>query len=157
MTSTYTVDRSITIDAPPPFVYEQIADFHAWTDWSPWEAYDPDMTRTYSGPEVGPGSGYAWSGNSKAGRGRMTIVDATKPSQVHIDLLFEKPFRSRNEIRFTIAPEGAGSRVTWTMTGPRTLATRVMSIVKSMDAMIGPDFERGLSKLKATTEARAAR
>ncbi|MGH8937864.1 MAG: SRPBCC family protein, partial [Actinomycetes bacterium] len=32
---TYTVERSTTIDAPPTTVYEQVADFHNWRNWSP--------------------------------------------------------------------------------------------------------------------------
>jgi uncharacterized protein YndB with AHSA1/START domain len=155
--STYTVERSVTIDAPPPAVYEQIADFRGWAAWSPWEGLDPDMARTYSGAEVGTGAVYAWSGNRKAGTGRMTIVEATRPSRVHIDLVFEKPWKARNDTVFTIRPEGTGSRVTWTMSGRRTAATRVMGLVRSMDAMLGPDFERGLERLKAATEERAAR
>ncbi len=39
------------------------------------------------------------------------------------------------------------------MTGKKTFMTRVMGLFKSMDSMIGPDFERGLQKLKAVTEA----
>jgi hypothetical protein len=156
-TSTYTVERSVDIDAPPPLVHEQIADFRAWTAWSPWEGLDPHMTRTYSGADAGTGAAYAWSGNRKAGRGRMTIVEAVKPSLVRVDLAFEKPFRSRSDTTFTIVPEGTGSRVTWSMTGANTLMTRVMGVVRSMDAMIGPDFEKGLGRLKSTVEAIAAR
>jgi len=152
MSDTYTVERSTTIDAPPAVVFEQIADFRRWTAWSPWEAGDPTLSRTYTGPASGAGSTYAWSGNRRSGRGRMTIVDTTEPSHVHIDLLFEKPFRSRNEIRFLIAPEGPGSRVTWRMIAPRTRAARVMSLVKSLDAMVGPDFEKGLGRLKTVAE-----
>ena len=155
MASTYTVERSITVDAPPPLVYEQIADFRAWTDWSPWEGIDPHMTRAYSGPDSGTGAVYAWSGNSKAGKGHMAIVESSKPSRVQIDLVFDKPFRSRNDTTFTIVPEGSGSRVTWTMVGPRNFGTRVMGLFKSMDAMLGPDFEKGLTRLKASVEAQA--
>jgi len=60
---TYTVTRSATIDAPQTRVYEEIADFHNWTHWSPWEELDPDLRRTYSGSEAGKGAAYAWSGN----------------------------------------------------------------------------------------------
>ena len=30
--------------------------------------------------------------------------------------------------------------------------TKVMGVVKSMDAFLGPDFEKGLARLKAATE-----
>jgi hypothetical protein len=148
----YTVVRSATIDAAPGRVYEQIADFRRWTSWSPWEDLDPDLERSYSGAESGTGAVYAWSGNRKAGQGRMVVVEATEPSRVRIDLTFEKPWKSRNDTRFTIEPAGSGSQVTWSMTGQKTLMTRVLGVFTSLDKMVGPDFEKGLARLKATVE-----
>jgi uncharacterized protein YndB with AHSA1/START domain len=152
---TYTVERSTTIAAPRERIYEQLADFHNWTNWSPWEGMDPAMKRTYSGADAGAGAAYAWSGNRKAGQGRMEITDASQPSWVQIALTFEKPFRSRSQTVFDIQPDGSQSRVTWTMIGEQTLMTKAMGIFTSMDKMIGPDFEKGLSQLKATTEQSA--
>lgn len=154
---TYTVERSATIGAPPARVYEQIANFRNWTNWSPWEDVDPQLQRTYSGAEAGTGAVYAWSGNRKAGQGRMEITDAAEPSKVQIDLAFEKPWKARNDTLFTIQPDGSGSRVTWTMTGQKTFMTKVMGVFKSMDALLGPDFEKGLARLKATTEKSTTR
>lgn len=152
MTDTYTVERSVLVAAPAERVYDEIADFHRWTRWSPWEDVDPALRRTYTGPEEGVGATYAWTGNRKAGQGTMQIVEARCPSLVRIDLTFEKPFKARNDTAFTIAPDGDGSRVTWTMTGRKTLATKVMGLVTSMDKMIGGDFEKGLARLKAVSE-----
>jgi uncharacterized protein YndB with AHSA1/START domain len=149
---TYTVERSVRIDAPPERIYAQIADFHKWMSWSPWEQTDPELKRSYSGAEAGPGAVYGWSGNRKAGQGRMEITDAAEPSRVHIDVTFEKPFKSRSHALFTISPDVSGSLVTWTMTGKKTLMTKAMGIFTSMDKLIGPDFEKGLATLKATTE-----
>jgi hypothetical protein len=149
---TYTVERSQTIDAPPTRIYAQIADFHNWTSWSPWEDVDPDLERTYSGAESGTGAVYAWSGNRKAGQGRMEITHAIEPSSVQIDLQFEKPWKARNDTVFSIQPEGSGSRVIWSMTGKKTLMTKVMGIFTSMEKLLGPDFEKGLARLKAATE-----
>ncbi len=42
------------------------------------------------------------------------------------------------------------------MTGEKTLMTNMMGIFKSMDKMIGPDFDRGHAQLRATTEKSAA-
>ena len=150
---TYSVERSTLIDAPPERIYAAIADFRRWREWSPWEDVDPGLERTYSGADSGPGARYAWSGNRKAGKGTMEITSAEAPSRIDIDLVFEKPFKARNDTVFAIAPEGAGSsRVTWTMTGRKTLMTKVMGVFKSMDAMVGPDFEKGLARLKSTAE-----
>lgn len=149
---TYTVVRSATIDAPPARVYGEIANFRNWTKWSPWEGVDPNLERTYSGAESGTGAVYGWSGNRRAGQGRMEIVDAIEPSRVHIDLAFEKPWKARNDTRFTIEPAGSGSHVTWSMTGKKTLMTKAMGIFKSMEKFLGPDFEKGLARLKLSAE-----
>ena len=152
----YTVQRATTIEAPPSRVYEQIVNFRNWTNWSPWEDVDPNLQRQYSGATEGVGASYEWSGNRKAGQGRMEIVDTAEPSRVQIDLRFEKPFKARNDTEFSIEQAGSGSRVTWTMTGQKTLMTKVMGLFTSMDKMVGPDFEKGLAQLKSTAETPTA-
>jgi Polyketide cyclase / dehydrase and lipid transport len=154
--STYTVQRSTTIAAPAQRIYDHIIDFHQWPQWSPWEDIDPDMQRTYSGADSGPGAAYSWSGDRKAGAGRMQITSATEPTKVDIDLHFDKPFKADNVIVFDIAPGDGGQLVTWTLTGTLTPLTKIFSIFKSMDSLVGSDFERGLSRLRAAAESPAA-
>lgn len=151
--SSYTVRRLAVIDAPPQSVYEQIADFHNWTRWSPWEGLDPAMEQTYTGSAAGKGAIYTWAGNRNAGKGRMEILEVKTPSHLLIDLVFEKPWKSHSVTEFSIGPSGSGAEVIWSMTGPNTLMTRVMGVFKSMDSMLGPDFEKGLAKSKANLEA----
>jgi len=151
---TYVVERSIVINAPARSIYELVADFREWRDWSPWEGLDPDLQRTYSGSESGVGAAYEWSGNRKAGKGSMTITEGIEPSHVRLDLVFEKPFKARNDMVLAVQPEGSGSRVIWTMTGERTFMVKVMGLVKSMDKFIGPDFEKGLLRLKTVAESK---
>jgi len=110
------------------------------------------MNTTYSGSASGIGAKYAWSGNRKVGRGNMEITGATEPSSVQIALEFLKPFKASNRTEFTLQDAGDGTEVTWAMTGRKTLMTRIMGIFKSMDSMVGPDFERGLAKLKTVVE-----
>jgi uncharacterized protein YndB with AHSA1/START domain len=156
MSDTFTVERSTVVDAPPRRVFQQVADFHRWQAWSPWEGLDPEMRRTYSGAGAGTGAVYEWSGNRKAGAGRMQITRADEPSLVHVDLRFTKPFKSENDMRMTFEPEGptgSQTRVTWTLEGPVTLMTRVMGVFTSMDKLVGPDFEKGLQRLKAVAES----
>jgi carbon monoxide dehydrogenase subunit G len=150
---TYEVERRQRVDAPPAAVFDRIADFHRWRAWSPWEDLDPNLGRTYSGPEAGVGATYEWEGNRKAGKGRMVITDVDTNKAVTIDLEFLKPFKSRNVTVFTLEPDGDATEVTWTMTGPKTFMTRLMGVFSSMDKMIGPDFEKGLQRLKTDAEA----
>jgi hypothetical protein len=158
MSDTYTVERTTTIAADPARVYAQVIDFHRWPAWSPWEGLDPDLNRTYSGPAQGVGSTYAWKGNRKAGEGRMEIVRAgeprpDEPGEIEVALSFLKPFRSTSRTTFAFVPEDGGTTVTWTMTGPMTLMSKVMGIFTSMDKLVGPDFEKGLAQLRMVSEA----
>ena len=154
--STYTVERTTTITAPADRVYGAIVDFHRWSEWSPWEGLDPELRRTFRGPESGIGAVYEWDGNRKAGKGRMEITGADAPHRLAINLDFIKPFKASNKIVFTLVPDGTTTRVAWTLTGKRTLTTRIMGIFTSMDKLVGKDFEKGLAQLKARAEGTPA-
>jgi carbon monoxide dehydrogenase subunit G len=149
--ATYHVERSATIAATPDKITPLLNDFHNWNQWSPWAKLDPNMHVSYTGAPAGPGAVYEWEGNSKVGKGRMEIV-ATEPTLTSIKLDFLAPFASHNRTNFFLQPEGSTTRVTWTMDGPNTFATKVMSVFGSMDRMIGKDFDTGLTQLKSTAE-----
>lgn len=151
---TYVVSRSITIDVAPGEVHALVDDFHHWTRWSPWEDLDPQQVRHYSGPDQGVGAHYTWSGNRKAGAGSMEITGSS-PTAVEVALEFLKPFRSVSQVAFELVPSGEGTEVTWRMTGDQTGLMGVVGKVMKMDRLIGPDFEKGLSRLKAVAEAEA--
>jgi hypothetical protein len=148
---TFRVARSIFVDAPAAEIFPYIDDFHAWVAWSPFEKMDAVMEKTYSGAARGVGARYAWVGK-KAGTGSMEILTAEAPSRVVIDLKFSKPMKANNMAEFAIEPDGAGSKVTWIMTGPTTLVSKIMHAIFPMDKMVGPMFDDGLRALKRLSE-----
>ena len=149
---TFSVTRSASIKAPAEKIFAVINDFHRWTDWSPWEKLDPAMKRTQGGPASGKGATYAWEGNSKAGAGRMEIIESTPSSKVGIQLDFIKPFEGHNIAEFVLVPQGDTTNLTWTMHGPTPYISKLMQVFVSMDSLIGKDFEAGLANLKALAE-----
>lgn len=150
---TYTVERSASIAAPPETIYRHLDDFRAWRGWSPWEEVDPDLERHYEGADSGVGAVYRWSGNRKAGRGRMEILEAEPPERLTVGLDFERPFRSSNTTTFTLRPTGVGTHVTWAMTGPRGRVMRLMGVFVDMDKLVGRDFEKGLARLAEVVDS----
>jgi hypothetical protein len=148
----YTVVRKASINSAPDRVHALINDFHEWQRWSPWEALDPQLKRTYIGPNSGVGAHYAWTGNKKAGSGSMEI-ESSSPEQVAIAVRFLKPFKATNDTVFDIVSSGHGTEVTWTMSGRTTGFLGLMSRLYPMDKVIGPDFEKGLSQLKSVAES----
>ncbi len=153
---TFRVERSASIEAPPEAIFPLVNDFHEWKRWSPWEKIDPSMERTYGGSGRGMGATYSWSGNKKAGSGRMEITDSIPPTKVVIDLHFMKPFEARNTTEFTFKSRGTGSHANWAMYGPMPFASRVMSVFVSMDKLIGKDFDEGMRNLKREAETKSA-
>ncbi len=152
MADTFTVERRARIAAPADTIYPLLADFRRWPEWSPWEKLDPAMAHRYEGAESGVGAITSWSGNRKAGEGRMEIIEAAAPLSLTVDLQFLKPWKAQNTTTFTLTPDAEGADIVWSMAGPLNLVMKVMGIFKSMDKMIGPDFEEGLANLKAVAE-----
>lgn len=150
--NTYRVERSISINATPEKVMPLIDDFHNWDKWSPWAHLDPNMKVTYGGSPSGKGAVYAWEGNNKVGAGRMEILDERAPGYADMQLDFYKPMKDTARTEFNLVPEGTGTQVSWVMSGNMTYIAKVMCVFKSMDKMIGGDFEKGLAKLKAEAE-----
>ena len=156
--SSYSVQRSTQIAAPPDIVYAQVSDFHRWDAWSPWAKLDPKMKATYSGAPAGKGSVYEWSSADKnVGKGKMTITDVQPPQQLKIDLVFIEPYAGQADTGFTFSPEGGGTKVTWTIGGNMGFMEKAMGIFMNMDAMIGKDFEKGLGQLRIVSEGEAAK
>jgi uncharacterized protein YndB with AHSA1/START domain len=147
----FRVERTARINAPPERIFPHINDFHQWVYWSPYESLDPDMRKTISGAPAGKGSIYEWEGNSKAGKGRMEILDSA-PNHIGIQLQFERPFKARNLAEFNLTPNGSATDVTWATYGPQPFMSKFMSVFMSMDNLIGRDFERGLQNLKSVAE-----
>jgi hypothetical protein len=150
---TFRISRTQSIQSPADRIFDLIADFHRWSAWSPYEKLDPAMKKTFSGADNGKGAIYAWAGNSKAGEGRMEIVDAVSPSQIRIKLDFLKPFEGHNIAEFFLEAKGASTEITWAMHGPQPYMFKVMSVFFSMDSMVGKDFAAGLTNLKAIAES----
>lgn len=149
---TFRIERSTSIGAPPEKVFPHVASVRNWAAWSPWEKMDPDMKRTYGGPESGVGASQSWAGNSKVGEGSMEVVESQPSSRLLLKLDFLKPFEAHNMAEFTFTPEAGGTRVVWSMYGPSNFISKLMSVFMSMDAMVGPQFEQGLADLKRITE-----
>jgi uncharacterized protein YndB with AHSA1/START domain len=150
--STYPVTRTASIAAPPAVLFAAVNDFHNWPEWSPWQKIDPAMRRAYEGPGAGVGSVFKWSGNDKAGAGEMAIAESVPDQKIAIQLAFTKPYVPASVIDFRFRPEGAGTNVTWPMTGENNFALKAISLFYGMDKLVGPDFERGLAQRKTLAE-----
>jgi uncharacterized protein YndB with AHSA1/START domain len=149
----FRIERSAQISAPPAVVFSLVNDFRQWPKWSPWEKVDPAMKKTFDGPATGQGASYAWAGNSKAGEGRMTILESKPSEEVSIQLEFVKPFAATNRATFTMSPSAQGTEVHWIMEGDNGFAAKAFSLFMNMDKIVGKDFEEGLANLSSAARS----
>ena len=82
----------------------------------------------------------------------MEITESSSPSKVVIKLDFIKPFEAHNIAEFTLEAKGDSTNVMWAMRGPNPYVAKVVSIFRSMDSMVGKEFENGLANLKTVAE-----
>lgn len=149
---TFRIERTIVIQAPPEKIFPLINDFRNWSEWAPQDREDPSIMRTYSGPPSGVGAVSEWTSGGKAGSGKMSIRESMPPSKVEIAVDFVKPFAAHNVNVFVLEPEGAVTKVTWSMQGTNFYFMKVMSTFSSLDRLLGGHFERGLRDLKTAAE-----
>jgi uncharacterized protein YndB with AHSA1/START domain len=153
--SSFRIERSQKMDAPPFVVFNIVNDFKRWPSWSPWEKLDPNMEKKHTGPDVGVGSVYEWAGNDQVGTGRMTIEESVPEKRIAIELEFLKPWEATNETSFTFTRDGDGVEVNWAMAGENNFMAKAASLFMNMDEMVGGDFEKGLAQLQKIAEAEA--
>lgn len=147
------VERSIVIEAPPSAVFVVLAGFKQFNRWSPWADLDPQTVYTYSGPPWGKGARQQWHSNDpKVGGGSQEVIDLRPYAELRLRLSFDG-MDTDNEVIYALTPEGAGTRVTWSIdtTFGGNLLNRYFGLL--FDRMIGPDFEKGLARLKPLVES----
>jgi uncharacterized protein YndB with AHSA1/START domain len=149
--STFHLERSITINAPPEKVFPLVNDLHKWIAWQQQEP-GAVIDRAYSGPPSGAGAICEWRGTGSAGEGRMQITESVPNSKVAVAVDFVKPFQAHNINVFTLEPAGGSTKVSWSFEGTNVFVLRLMSIFVSMDRIMGNHFEAGLRNLKAAAE-----
>lgn len=145
------INRSVTINRPASLVFATINSFQLFPKWSPWQDLDPQMHQGTEGPRDGVGAKLVWSGNDKVGTGSQTITAFVPDQSVDSDLDFGGMGVAKSKMTLTAA--GHSTQVTWTLTLDMGRNPLAHYFGLSMDRMIGPDFARGLGKLKTLLES----
>lgn len=147
------VSRSAIIAAPPDAVFKVVNDFRQWDAWSPWSKLDPAMKKTLEGPPEGVGAVYRWSGNNEVGEGKTTLIESRPPEKVAMKLEFTRPMAGTSDVQFTFAPEGAGTKVTWSMQGKKPFIGKVIGLFMDCEKLCGDQFSEGLANLEKVVAA----
>ncbi len=147
------VERTTEINAPAAKVFPLLNDLKAWDVWSPWDAKDPDMAKTWGEVTSGEGATYSWEGDpEQVGSGTMTITEVIENQKVVTQLDFGDQGTAMGG--FDLSESDGVTKVTWyfdTDVSSPFLIGKYFGMM--MDGFVGPDFEAGLNNLKEYIEA----
>lgn len=145
------VERSLEMKATPEAAFALVNNLKAWEEWSPWHDIDTNMVLTYSEVAEGPNSFYGWtSDNKNVGNGKLIILETKEFELIKTQLNFEDMDPSYADFIFEKTAEGV--KVTWTMDSDMGYNPIGRFFGLMMDKMIGPDYEKGLAKMKEVAE-----
>ena len=146
------VTRTVEIAAPPSAIYPIVSDLRRFNEWSPWADIDPETVYTFTGPIDGVGQTLNWeSKDERVGSGSMAIA-AVEPEK-RVDMSIDFGHQGTALASLILDPAGAGTNVTWGFDSDLGFNPIARYFGMMMDGMIGPDYEKGLVRLKAVAEA----
>ena len=154
----YLVKRSTEINAPIQEVHKKISSWKSWEKWSPWVELDTAMYTKIGGLDGTIGSRYNWkSNNPDVGTGNMVFTDFKK-DKVGFKINLQSPFNISQDAYFIIKENSKGNtHIIWSLNGESSFFERIASVFWNMDAMVGPDLEKGLRNLKNLVESERLR
>ncbi len=144
------VERETVIDTHAATVFALLNDFHQVRKWSPMLDGDPNARIDISGPPRGAGASITWDGHI-IGQGRQTIVESVPYESIAVQ--FEFFDQAPAKASFNLAARDGTTHIVWRQEIDYgfNLAGRYLGLMQ--DAIIGPDQEEGLQRLRELAES----
>ena len=150
---TYKVERSVAINARPDIVYGLTSNFKLWKLWVPWtKAIDSTAVFEMRGEVACLGTSWKWNGKI-LGQGEMILTELIPEQLVGYKLSFDEG-KYQSMGRIIIENKHDSVKVSWLDEGDLGYNPIGRFMGLFMERMMGPDFEKGLTKLKTVAEVR---
>ena len=147
--STFEIEKTVVIKAPPEIIHEFTGDLAQWPQWNPWLEEDPNQVVTFGTATTGPGASQTWEGG--ASDGQMSFTRCDPNWGVAYDMVFKKnSYTSTGSLLYQ--PVTDGTEVVWHMTGDSGNNIMARYFIGLMPSMVGPQLEEGLARLKLISE-----
>ena len=146
------IERSTVIAAKPATVFNYLNGWKNFNDWSPWAELDPNTKYSSEGPATGVGAKQSWfSDDPNVGNGSQEITAVETNKAITIKLML--PDMEPSVVTQTLIPEGEGTKVIWAMDADMGVSPLNRWFGLLLEKFIGPDYEKGLAKMKPLIEA----
>lgn len=146
------VSRSITMNAPAEYAFEEINALENHPKWSYWNSIFPTMVTTYGDIRSGVGAKSTWDGE-ESGKGTMLITESIANKSIKMDLDFAEQGTAKSW--YTFEPDGDNTKITtgFLVDFGMNPIGRIMGVLL-MKPEMNKAFDYNLSKLKELAEAK---
>ncbi len=149
--SSYVVKRSCMIRGSKNELFKEVADYSNWVHWSPWMEKDSTVKNTIDGSAMSIGHNMHWTSN-KSGNGSLVITAVNPSDSVRMQLQYND-MDMHSDMQFILEQKGDSVSISLISSGELKFMSRIFGLL--FDKMLGGDYERGLSRLKAYIESNA--
>ncbi|WP_420577193.1 SRPBCC family protein [Ekhidna sp.] len=147
------LEREISIDAPVEAVFREVNGFRTFDQYSAWSEIDTTATVIIEGPASGVGARYRWdSENSDLGKGSIEIIESDENMMVTSKMNFEG-FEGEPTVSWILNEEDGTTSVVYTYDWV-DISGLWKFFALGTENMLGPMYERTLTKLKTRIETR---
>ena len=147
------VTRSINIAAPRAVVFALVADLRHLPRWLPLLAADPNIAIAFTGPLDGVGQVITWESKRRQIGSAVERITAIEPER-SVEMNVARSGRAPTDAWFRLTVTGTNqTTVVWGFRQDLGFSPVARYRGLSFDSVIGPDYERGLARLKAVAEA----
>ncbi len=148
----FAVEREVIINKPKSDVFNYVRYLKNHSNFSKWEAMDPQMKKEYRGVDGTVGFVSAWeSDNQDVGKGEQEIKRITEAERIDVEIRMREPFQSTDPAYMTTETVAENqTRVKSGYFGKMNYPTNLLC--PFIAEKIGKDMETGLNSLKAVLE-----
>lgn len=145
------ITRSITVNAPAEYSFEEVNGLQNWNRWSYWNTLDTTMTINYGEKTAGAGAFYTWA-SQDMGNGKLTITESTPFKAIKADLDFME--QGTAKAWYDFEPEGEATKVTMGFSSDFGMNPLVRWMGVFMRPEMNKAFEHNLNKIKELAEGK---
>jgi effector-binding domain-containing protein len=146
------VSRSLRVNAPPEYSFEEVNMLPNWQKWSYWNTLDTSMVVTYGDKTSGQGGSYSWE-SEDMGPGKLIITESIPYQTIKADLDFMEQGTAKAWYNFE--PSGDSTNITMgfsTEFGANPLMRWIGFTI--MESEMNKAFDHNLNRLKEIAEAK---
>jgi uncharacterized protein YndB with AHSA1/START domain len=144
------VEATAEFDHGPESLFPYLSNLDRFMEWNPFPKMDPTTTSTLSDQTAEIGATLSWDGK-RIGRGEMRLVELVPGVSATYAMRFGKPEKAEQAVSvLSVTPLGeSGSRVSWHLSGERTILSALIVRLIGLDKMMTKNFKEGFDQLQA--------